>query len=221
MKTSRSTTLSVRPCYYSWWQSGNRRWTRTLLLVRLILTSRKMVLFVPRPWYQRCCRHSWQAIFWHALLLWPWCHRPPYSRSILTTVPQDRNLTLLNNLHSETFLHWLRIISRATLREMLWTPFTLVQASNDCLSAWNLSLYLHTMLSRFSQVSTREIPSATSPELTTRHPTLQRSVFPKLPLFLHLNLGTRFLVVEEICNIPSITPQWSSSDIAKSSWSFS
>mgnify|MGYP005831117293 CR=1 FL=1 len=25
------------------------------LLVRLVSTSRKMVLFVPRPWYRRCC----------------------------------------------------------------------------------------------------------------------------------------------------------------------
>ena len=30
-----------------------------------------MVLFVPRPWYQRCCRHNWHGTLWHALLSWP------------------------------------------------------------------------------------------------------------------------------------------------------
>ena len=32
------------------------------LLVRLVLTSRKMVLFIPRPWYRRCWQDSWQII---------------------------------------------------------------------------------------------------------------------------------------------------------------
>ena len=31
-------------------------------LVRLVLTSRKMVLFVPRPWHWCCYRHSWQVV---------------------------------------------------------------------------------------------------------------------------------------------------------------
>ena len=62
------TTLSVRPCYYCWWHSGNHRWTRTLPIGPPHSTSRNMVLFVPRPWYQRCWQHNWQSIIWHALL---------------------------------------------------------------------------------------------------------------------------------------------------------
>ena len=48
-----------------------------------------MVLFVPRPWYQCCCRHNLQVVLWSALLSWPckmltpflllttwWAHNP-------------------------------------------------------------------------------------------------------------------------------------------------
>ena len=42
-------------------------------------------------------------------------------------------------------------------------------------------------------------------------------LFQSYSLLPYLNLGTRFLVVEEICNIPSLSPQWSPSDHAKSS----
>ena len=30
VQTPRGTTLSVRPCYYCWWYSGNHRWTITV-----------------------------------------------------------------------------------------------------------------------------------------------------------------------------------------------
>ena len=52
--------------------SGNRRWTRTLPIGPPRSTSRKVVLFIARPWYQRCCRHNWHGTLWHALLSWPW-----------------------------------------------------------------------------------------------------------------------------------------------------
>jgi hypothetical protein len=76
MQTPRCTTPSVTPCTIvddipvttSGWE--------LCLLVRLVLTSRKMVLFVPRPWYRRCCQHSWQAILWLTLLSWP-CKMSP------------------------------------------------------------------------------------------------------------------------------------------------
>ena len=68
LKTPRCTILSVRPCYFCWWHSGNHRWTRTLPNGPPRSTSGKMVLFVPRPWYRRCYRHNWQVILWHALL---------------------------------------------------------------------------------------------------------------------------------------------------------
>ena len=71
METPRFTTLSVWPCYYCWRHPGNPRWTRTLPIGPPRSTSRKMVLFVPRPWYQRCCQHNWQSIIWHALLSAP------------------------------------------------------------------------------------------------------------------------------------------------------
>ena len=84
---------SVRPCYDCWWYSGNHRWTRTLPIGPPRSTSRKMVLFVPRPWYRCCCRHIWQATLWHALLSWPckmsapfllsttwWAHNPQFHR---------------------------------------------------------------------------------------------------------------------------------------------
>ena len=52
-----------------------------------------MVPFVPRPWYQHCCRHNWLDTLWHALLSWPckmsllllkkttwWAHNPQFHR---------------------------------------------------------------------------------------------------------------------------------------------
>ena len=71
METPRFTTLSVWPCYYCWRHTGNPWWKRTLPIGPPRSTSMKMVLFVPRPWYQRCCQHNWQAILCHALLPWP------------------------------------------------------------------------------------------------------------------------------------------------------
>ena len=47
------------------------RWTGTLPIGPPRSTSGKMVLFVPRPWYLRCCWHSWHGTPWHALLSWP------------------------------------------------------------------------------------------------------------------------------------------------------
>ena len=38
-------------------------------LVRLVLTSRKMVLLVPRPWHRCCYRHSWQVVLRHTFNL--------------------------------------------------------------------------------------------------------------------------------------------------------
>ena len=42
-QTPRCTTLSVRPCYYCWWHSGNHRWVRTLPIGSPRSTSGKMV----------------------------------------------------------------------------------------------------------------------------------------------------------------------------------
>ena len=58
MQTPWCTTRSARPCYYCWWHSSNHRWTGTLPIGPPHSTSRKMVLFVPHPWYQRCCQHK-------------------------------------------------------------------------------------------------------------------------------------------------------------------
>ena len=71
MLTPRCTIILARPCYYWWWHSGSHRWTRTFPVGPPCSTSRKMVLFVPRPWYRCCYRHNWQAALWHALLSWP------------------------------------------------------------------------------------------------------------------------------------------------------
>ena len=68
MYMPRWTILSARPCYCCWWHFGSHRWTGTLPIGPPRSTSRKMVLFVPRPWYRCCCRHNWQTILWHALL---------------------------------------------------------------------------------------------------------------------------------------------------------
>ena len=68
----------MRPCFYCWWHFGNRRWMRTLPLGPPCSTSRKIVLFVPRPWYRRCLRHNRQATPWHALLAWSRKTSPPF-----------------------------------------------------------------------------------------------------------------------------------------------
>ena len=72
-------------------------------------TSRKMVLFVPRPWYRHCCRHNWHATLWHALLSWSYKMSAPLSTfnphgGPITHRSQERNLTLLYNLLSKLFL---------------------------------------------------------------------------------------------------------------------
>ena len=85
--------MPVRPCSYCGWHFGSHRRTGTLPIGPPRSTSRKMVLFVPRPWYRCCCRHNWQATLWHALLSWPckmsapfllsttwWAHNPQFHR---------------------------------------------------------------------------------------------------------------------------------------------
>ena len=78
VQTPWCTTRSVRPCYFCWWHSGNHLWTRTLPFGPPCSTSRKMVLFIPSPWYRCCCRHNRQTILWHALLTWSCKMSPPF-----------------------------------------------------------------------------------------------------------------------------------------------
>ena len=49
VQTPQCAILSARPCYYSWWHFGSHWWTRTLPIGPPHSTSRRMVLFVPRP----------------------------------------------------------------------------------------------------------------------------------------------------------------------------
>jgi hypothetical protein len=93
------------------------------LLVRLVLTSRKMVLFVPRPWYRRCCRHSWRAIFWHTLLMWPMkSHRSSYFWSTLphSSTGSEPDSPVYPWFRS-ILCSWPCVLSRATLREMIYS----------------------------------------------------------------------------------------------------
>ena len=61
------------------------------LLVRLVLTSRKMVLLVPRPWHWCCYQHGQQVVLRQTLLLnhiecqhpsySMWAHNPQFHRT--------------------------------------------------------------------------------------------------------------------------------------------
>ena len=159
---------SVRPCYDCWWYSGNHRWTRILPIGPPRSTSRKMVLFVPRPWYRCCCRHIWQATLWHALLSWPckmsapfllsttwWAHNPQFHRieTWLSCTPccQSYSSRLTSYVIHGPPAMWSILVSDAILILVALDPFhTLFQASNDCLPAWNFSWYLLTVLSILS-----------------------------------------------------------------------
>ena len=117
-----------------------------------------MVLFVPRPWYRHCCRHNWHATLWHALLSWSYKMSAP----LPTFNPHDGPIT-----HSSTRIEtWLsctpscfqsyssrvascviheppsdeiiNLVSDAILIPIALNPFhTSLQATNDCLCAWN------------------------------------------------------------------------------------
>ena len=149
---------------------------RTLPIGPPGLMSRKMVLFVPLPWYRCCYWHNWQTILWHALLTWS-CKM---SLSFLLlihmvgpypTVPQDRNLTLMYTPCSQSYssvascvIHEppsdeiINLVSDAILIPIALNPFhTSLQAMNDCLSAWNFLLPRLTLLSIGVICSTREI----------------------------------------------------------------
>ena len=168
----------MRPCFYCWWHFGNRRWMRTLPLDPPRSTSRKIVLFVPRPWYRRCRRHNWQAT-------------PPPLTCLACMIRQDVSALPTSNPHGGPTTHrstgskpdcpvhplfpklflarGLVCNSRATvlviysgIRRNTYSrysePFlTLVQTSSNYLSAWNLLLYLCTLLSMYFICSTREI----------------------------------------------------------------
>src|SRR3954464_15055425 len=54
METLWCTTLSVQPVTIVDDFSVTTDGQEPCQLVRLVLTSRKMVLFIPRPWYRRC-----------------------------------------------------------------------------------------------------------------------------------------------------------------------
>ena len=166
---------SVRPCYDCWWYSGNHRWTRTLPIGLPRSTSRKMVLFVPRPWYRCCCRHIWQATHWHALLSWPckmsapfllsttwWAHNPQFHRieTWLSYTPYCQRYSSCLTLY---VIHgplacWSILVSDTILIPVAQNPFrTLLQAMNDCLSAWKFLLHRLTLLSMCFVCSAREI----------------------------------------------------------------
>ena len=119
--TPRSATLSARPCYFCWWHSGNHRWTRTLPIGPPRLTSRKMVLFVPHPWYRHCCRHSWQAFLWHVLLSWPCKMSPPFLLIIHThhSSTWSKPDSPVHPSFQSILCYWLRMLSQATFREMI------------------------------------------------------------------------------------------------------
>ena len=132
---------SVRPCYDCWWYSGNHRWTRTLPIGPPRSTSRKMVLFVPRPWYRCCCRHIWQATLWHALLSWPcelsapfllsttwWAHNPQLHRietwlSCTTLIPKYSWHSASYVIHEPTSSPCFFSVLEATLFFFALNPF--------------------------------------------------------------------------------------------------
>ena len=112
------------------------------------LTSRKMVLLVPRPWYRRCCRHSWQAVLWQTLhrdrII---CHHPSYS--MWAHNPQFHRIETW--LLSPTLWYSVRYQTHC-LCLMLWTPFHFpLSTSNACLSTWDFSCVL--LFSRCTSLS--------------------------------------------------------------------
>ena len=171
-------TRSVRLCYYCGWYSGNHRWTRILPIGPPCLTSRKMVLFIPRPWYQHCCRHNWHATLWHAFLSWSYKMSAPFL--LLThmvgpqpTVPQDRNLTPPYIFDSEIFLHLASYhvtshLPRDDLFPMLWTPFSHSVQVSIVVHSLETSYYTFIFaLDVLLSFNTRDT-SASYPELFTR-----------------------------------------------------
>ena len=115
---------------------------------------------------------------------------------------------------------WLCVLSRATPSELIYTrypepPFTL-RSGIDQMSIRLILLIVPSIsaLDVFLRFNSRVsvwhllwvICQITDPAKV--HFPRSHSLLP------YLNLGTRFLVVEEICNIPSLTPQWSPTDRA-------
>ena len=124
-------------------------------LVCIVLTSRKMVLFVPHPWHWCCCRHSWQIFLRHALQLdrieyqhasYSRCsHNPRFHRtetwlSFTFLLPRlFLALDLLTSyvIHGSPTLWYSVRYQPQCLCLMLWPLFHHPSSiSNDCLSAW-------------------------------------------------------------------------------------
>ena len=169
-------------CYHCWWPFGNHRWTRTCQLVCLVLTSRKMVLCVPRPWYRRCCRHSWQAVLWHTLHRDRMeCRHPSYS--MWAHNPQFHRIETW--LLSPTLWCSVRYQTQC-LCLMLWAPFHHpLTTSNACLSIWNFS-YLplfHSMCFPEFKLGRYFVPhSLGQPRLINRVPIRPLLSFPSYPI---------------------------------------
>ena len=71
LQTPRCTTLSVRPCYYCWWHSGNHRWTGTLPIGPPRFNEQENGSLRPSPLVPTMLlTYNWQATLWHALLAW-------------------------------------------------------------------------------------------------------------------------------------------------------
>ena len=67
-------------CYDCWWLLVTTDGREPCLLVRLVLTSRIMVLLVPRPWHWCCYQHGQQVVLRHTLQLDRIeCRHPSYS----------------------------------------------------------------------------------------------------------------------------------------------
>ena len=137
--------------------------------------EQEMVLFVPRPWYRCCCRHNRQATLWHVLLSWLckmpttflllttwWAHNPQFHRiktwlSYTTWCQSYSSWLTLYVIHGP-LAYWSILVSDTILIPVALNPFrTLLQAMNDCLSAWNFLLHRLTLLLMCVICSTREI----------------------------------------------------------------
>ena len=149
------------------------------------------------------------------------------------TVPHDRNLTLLYNLDSEIFFALGFICnSRATflliysgIRRHTY-PRCSEPLSHSVSDIERLSIRLNLLiapsslpLDDFLEFQFERCLYATFTEIAPRYLScaLLRPSRVSPPYSPPLNLGTRFLVVEEICNIPRITLQQSLMISAKSS----